>query len=497
MRLAFLNARIRTMDERRPHADSLLIAGPRIECVGPAPQIIPMADKMIDMQGRAILPGFIDAHVHVVWTGMALDAVDLVGVRRIADIVERLRQAARLAPKGDWIFAEGYDRSVMEQYAAPTRGDLDRASTEHPILVRARGGHCSVGNTEAISLIQPSSEAADGVLDGEDNRKALTVAGQRLDDGRRLEAVRRCMDFALSKGVTTVHAMQRVAGQGDPFPARLSDTRFRGRIVVYPTTTDVDWAVRNGFQRIGGCLLIDGGIEAHTAALFGGYADRPERNGRLYFSNEALIHFIKTANEAGLQTAVHAIGDRAIAQVLDAHATIFGQRSCGERRHRIEHFLLPRRQDVERAAALGIAVCAQPAFEWFWGGRKGWFARFFGEERMMCSTPLRSMVAAGVLVGGGSDSYVTPIDPILGVWACVQHPNEKERLTSTHALRLFTVDAARLACMEDEVGTISPGKQADLVVLSDDPCDCPPEKLAAINIEQTWVAGEPVWQRQQ
>lgn len=493
MKTALINANVITMDTARPKAEAVLIEGGRIARVGRSAEIASAADRVVDQSGRTILPGFTDAHVHVVWTGMALVGVDLIGATRIAEMIERVSERAAETPPGEWLFAHGFDESILEDRRPLTRHDLDQASRRHPILVRSRGGHCSVANTAALGIIGPDipSRFPAGLLQGEANRLALAATGRLLSNEARMDAARRCADLALRRGVTTIHAVQRVAGEEDDFPLALRDASLPVRVIVYPTTSNVTWATRHGFPRIGGCLLVDGGIEPHTAALFGGYADRPDLSGDLYFSDEGLYRFLAEADAAGLQTAVHAIGERAIAQALDVHSRLPAARSL---RHRIEHFLVPRREDVRRAADLGIAVCAQPAFERFWGGPHGWFERFLGAERTGRSTPLRSLLRAGARVGGGSDSYVTPMDPLLGIQSAVLHPNPAERISVKEALRLFTMGGALLALQECETGSITPGKRADLVVLSRDPTQCDPSLLAQIGVEETWVGGDCRWQ---
>ncbi|MBM4046080.1 MAG: amidohydrolase family protein [Planctomycetes bacterium] len=315
--------------------------------------------------------------------------------------------------------------------------------------------------------------------------------GAELPVERRYEAIRLAAQRAAEKGVTTVHALEGGNRDDEPELRCLMAGDLPVRVVPYPITEDVEWVKSLGLPRIGGCLLLDGAIEAHTAALFEPYADAPGELGKLYHTREELAQFVRSAHDAGLQIAVHAVGERAIQQFLDVLEPVL-VRSPRDHRHRIEHFIVPTADQIARVARLGVAVCAQPTFERLWGGEQGGFARRLGPSRMKRTTPLRSLLDAGALVAGGSDSYVSPLDPLLGIHSAVNHPNPAQRLTVPEALRLFTLHAARIAFEDHLKGSLEVGKLADFVVLARNPLVVAPNRLKDLEVLKTYVGGSKV-----
>ncbi len=495
-----INADICTMSPARPRAEAMAIEGDRILAVGRTGDVAPLLRNapIHDAQGRAVLPGFIDCHVHAVWTGMAMFGADLVGSASVEDLLERLAGFHRRHPDAEWLCANGYDESVMAEGRPPTLHDLDSLELRRPVLVRQRGGHSCVVNSIAFRRldVNPDTEGVERSASGEPTGRlrgdallgALARAGAELDPSRREEAISRACETALSKGVTTLHALQK-AGPGDAGTIKLlSRGDWPVRIIVYPTTLDAAWAASEGFGRVGGCILLDGALEAHTAALLQPYADESRNVGRLYLGDDEVRGFVVAAHERCLQVSVHAVGERAIGQALDALAYAIGRHPRPDHRHRIEHFILPTSDQISRAAALGVSVCAQPAFEGLWGGSGRWFEKLIG-SRWRRTTPLRAMLDAGILVAGGSDSLVCPIDPLSGIHAAVNHPNVAQRISCEEAVRLFTANAARMGFQEDEVGALLPGTFADIVVLSRNPMLASPEQLAKIAVVMTVVGG--------
>jgi hypothetical protein len=264
-------------------------------------------------------------------------------------------------------------------------------------------------------------------------------------------------------------------------------------LVVYYQTTRVESALGLGLPRIGGCILVDGGHEARTAAFLEPYADNPQNYGVLYFTQEELNAFVWDAHSHGLQVAVHAIGSAAIDQALNAYEQALERLPRSDHRHRIEHFEHPVPGQIIRAARLGVAVGIQPAFNHYWPHPH--FVASLGPERAARANPLRSLMQAGIPLGGGSDAPITPLDPFLGIQSAVAYSRPEERLSVDQALRLFTLDAAWLAFEEKRKGSVEEGKQADLVVLDRNPLKVPPAELQDIQVVMTIHRGEIVYQR--
>jgi predicted amidohydrolase YtcJ len=255
---------------------------------------------------------------------------------------------------------------------------------------------------------------------------------------------------------------------------------------------EIEESLDLGLPQIGGCICADGAFESHTAALFEPYADEPDNYGTLTYTQQEMSDFILRANQAGLQIAIHCEGDRAIEQVLYAYEGALRRFPRKDHRHRIEHFEVPTENQIERAARHGILAAMQPAFlpAFFFRDGVERYEAFLGRPRLRMIHPYRTMLSHGIVLAGGSDSPVTRIDPLSGIEAAATHPHSEERLQVTDAIKMFTVNGARFGFEEDQKGSIETGKAADLVVLSEDPCLVPPERIGKISVEMTLVDGK-------
>jgi predicted amidohydrolase YtcJ len=281
---------------------------------------------------------------------------------------------------------------------------------------------------------------------------------------------------AAMRGVTTVHEMALPLEHGladvETLLAHRRDLPVHVEVLL--GLMDVPKAVELGLDAIGGDLAVDGSIGAHTSALSAPYADG-KGSGLLAFDDEVLEGFFHDGHGAGLQVGMHAIGDRAIEQVIVAWEHIYQRLDSRERRHfrarrhRIEHVEMVSGSQVERLSMLGIAASVQPVFDARWGGPGALYEQGLGAVRADAMNPFRTMLERGVEVGSGSDSPVTPLDPLLGVSALERHHDPAQRLTREEAIRVSTIGGARLAHQEDKKGTLVPGAHADLVAWDDDP----------------------------
>jgi predicted amidohydrolase YtcJ len=255
---------------------------------------------------------------------------------------------------------------------------------------------------------------------------------------------------------------------------------------------NVYFTTRLGFEHLGGCILLDGSIGSYTAALEEDYEGQTGQRGVLYEKQQRLSSFVEEAHEAGVQCAFHAIGPRAIEQVLTAYERALARFPRYDHRHRIEHFEMATDQQIARARDLGLVLSMQPAFEEYWGGPDGMYASRLG-ARWRITNRLRSIVDRGIRLAGGSDTNVTPPEPLLGIHGAVNHPNEEQRLSVREALRMFTIDAAYAGHNETRHGSISPGKEANFVLLDADPFEVARAELRRIRVLQTWYRGRPVY----
>ncbi|MHB1006977.1 MAG: amidohydrolase [Chloroflexota bacterium] len=510
--LALVGANVVTMDARLPRAEAVLAERGRITRVGTTSEVLaarsPSTD-VVDLRGRTVLPGFVDTHVHLMATGLACIGLPLNDCASLDQVLALVR----LAPPGESpLRGVGLDPDLLAEGRYPTRTELDEAVGDRAVYLVRRDMHSAVLNTRALGLVplpletpglerDPSTGALSGVLHGEAWYRASLMLSDFVDAATWRRALRAAVDEALAAGCTTVHALEGGFTSADAEVATVAEYAAIGphpgerhlKVVLWWQTTAVAAARARGLPRVGGCVLVDGSFGSHTAALSEPYADKAEWRGGLYLTDEELERFVGEAHAAGMQVAVHAIGDRAIDQALSAYAKVLAAHPRADHRHRIEHFLLPSEEHVRLAARLGIHLGVQPTFLMQWAGEGGLYEHRLGSTREARVLPLRSLVDQGLVLGGGSDSTVTPLNPLLGVQAAATARNPERRLTPYEALRLYTLDAVRLAFAENEQGTVTPGKAADLVVLGADPLAVSPEAIAAIPVEMTIVDGEQAW----
>jgi hypothetical protein len=513
--LALTGGPLLTFDPKHPSGVTIVIRGERIHAVGRAADLqaeVRGAAQVIDLAGRPCLPGFIDTHAHVVVTGMAHFVVDLSPVRTLGQCLGALKARVEGTRPGEWVVGYGLAAGLLEgaERRLPNRHELDALALDRPVFVGERTGHACALNSAGLATLDlpagtPGIERdadgeALGILDGEANSLAsaqtdLIFAGQ-IGYERLVAAA--CRE-ALQAGLTTLHALDGAQAVNDPGVLALlaRGERAAPRIVVYYQTREVEAAVRLGLPRIGGCgaCWVDGAFTPHTARLLEPYADRPETSGRLYFGDEELLEFFRRAHKAGLQISVHCVGDGAVEQALRAYEAVLGESPRADHRHRIEHAELITADQMRRARAMGIVLAIQPAFNHFWRHDE-FYPPLIGTERAARVDPVRSLIEAGLIVAGGSDSTVTPLRPLLGVHSAVNHSNPAERVDPLTALRLFTADAAYLAFEEGQKGSLTPGKLADTVVLGADPLAAGPAEIKDIPVEMTIVGGEVVYARE-
>ncbi|MBI2265258.1 MAG: amidohydrolase [Armatimonadetes bacterium] len=497
--LIFINGTFLSCSESR--GEYLAVRGGRIVGFGPKGEFESFRGprtEILDLGGKTVLPGFIDSHVHFVQTGLNLSARNLTSCSSIAEIQESLSDGK----DGGWILGHGFDDFLLKEKRFPTREDLDQVSKDRPLFISRRDHHSCVLNSKGVETLELPSDLeggdlALGIFRAMANNVVRSKVYKDLDDGARWKAIRAASRLAVERGVTTLHALEG----GTLFSDRDIEAFLRAipllevKCLLYWQTRDVRAVQRLGLSRIGGCLLIDGSLGSRTAALSSPYDDDPSTSGVLYFSEEELYALVSDARKAGLQTSFHAIGDRAIELVLDAYERVLREIPREDGRLRIEHCELPTPEQIERIRSLGVALGVQPAFEQLWGGPDRMYAERLGKERAAQTNPFASMLDKGILLAGGSDSDVTPLDPILGLHAAINHPNRAQQLTVEQGIRLFTVEGARIGFEERRKGTIECGKEADLVVLSGNPLTTRASEIKELSVLMTFVDGKCVYRR--
>ncbi len=483
-----------------PEADALAIRCGRVIRVGRFPELkdlIGPGTRVLDLAGKAILPGFIDAHVHFVRVGLERTFfVDLSDVGSLEEALERLREAAR-DRQGEWVVARGWDESRWPERRPLERVDLDRVVPRQPCCAIRVDGHLVVCNTLALARCShPEGERVDRDL-GHLREKAAwdLLDAIRLDQRALVEAVAAASRHAAELGVTAVAEMSGKPEYLRAYLHALDEGRLRTRVFLYLPLERLGEAAGLGLRRgFGGELLrivgikafMDGSIGAHTAALSAPYRDR-DTEGSLLISAEELARAWRKASRAELQVAVHAIGDRAIGEVIRA-ARIAGISRYD--RHRIEHLELPAEEHLAEMAELGLVASMQPNFVVNWSGPGKLYEERLGPERDSRIDPHRLVLDKGIPLAFGSDGM--PMGPLYGIRGAVSPPHPMQRISIEEALDAYTRGAAFSLFAEGELGELSPGKRADLVVLSGDPRVAP---LEGIRVEMTLLSGEVVFRR--
>lgn len=487
------NALIHTLNPQQPCAHALLIRNGRIVAIdGTIPHAPDVPVR--DLGGSVVVPGFIDSHVHLLWTGVQQFALDLQRMNTVAEVQERVQAEAERLPAGHTILGFSLDHTAFPEQP-PSAADLDAVAPHHPVLLKGHTGHLTIANSAAMRVFElgPATSGwhANGTLVGAANtatawRGPTEYAAQIGWD----QVFGAAAQAAVRVGITTIHALEGSDAPDDAGVRALLDRAesLPVGIVLYWQTTHVA-AVRSlGLKRIGGCIWIDGDFSPHTAALKQPYADQPESYGALYLADDRLQRFVDAAHAAGLQIALHCVGDAAVAQVLHAYDRALESYPRPDHRHRIEHFEVYDSELLHDARRLGVSAAIQPAFDGYFGGIAT-NARYLGWERAQRADAIATFDRHGIPIGGGSDSTVTPLGPLYGMRCAVNHSNPSERVSPERALRLWTIDNARLAFEERNKGTLEVGKLADIVVLDDDPLTVPPATMAAIKVVLTIKGG--------
>lgn len=499
----FTNGFVRTVDGDEV-ADWTLIDDATIVGTGRGDDV-PDADRVVDMDGATLIPGFCDAHVHIPATGLYAHGLDFRAETRAAAIVEAYRKRAGdegilFGGNFEDPLDEPLDRHRLDSAVGPRLALLARADMHSCVVSTALLDELSLDGLEGVDVDDA------GYPSGYLREKAAAEAWRWFDANlpreQERDAIRAAVQLAYAKGVTCVHDMYVVEWRGWASFEVLAEVMADVRLdwTPYIATEDVDRVRALGLPRIGGDWFLDGSFGSHTAWLNDPYEPPPPAGsppaGISYRSDDEVISFFTEAHRAGLQTGVHAIGDAAIDQALTGWETVaddVGVEEVRALRHRIEHFECASDEDMRRARRLNIGISVQPAFDRYWGGRAGMYSRRIGWDRSAGMNRFKTMVDTGLTVGAGSDSTVTPLDPFLQMAALREHHVAGEQIDGLSALSCHTLGAHALSRSESLLGTIEPGKRADVALLSRDPATTPSDELDHIEVLGTWIRGTRVW----
>ena len=375
-----------------------------------------------------VFPGFVDSHIHLVGYGETFIFPDLSNAESKEDAMERIFEGLSVSKYTGFLYAFGLKRERIEI----TSKDLDKISKKTPIILRRIDGHSVYLNQKAREFLGISYKEE---YKGEDNTKIIKEVEKRIPEEIKEEGVLKAEEKLLSHGVT--HAVSMTSPEDVEFLLKLKD-RLNIEITIFPETQDIRFVKKLGLPRIGGCIRIDGLFASHTAALSKNYQDENTK-GILYFSDEELERFIKEADREGLQLTFHAIGDRAVKQLLSIYEKVIEEKN--PKRHRIEHaeLLFPRL--LERIKRLEVILSMQPAFELYWGGKEGMYEKRLG-ERKRYTNPFKTLFQHNIKICFGSDAPITEPIPSNVFKGCMEHPNPEERISFKEAITAYTENGA-------------------------------------------------------
>lgn len=527
--LIITNGKIWTVDKAMPTAQAVAVVDERIVAVGSATEIETWRGpqtRVIDAGGKLVLPGFNDAHVHFVSGGMQLDNVQLKDATSAQEFARLIGERAKVTPKGEWILGGNWDETKWTPPNIPTKQLIDALTPDNPVFVTRYDGHMGVANSVALRLAGITAQTQDPpggtiVRDAQGNptgalkdaaAELMYKAIPELTHDQRVRIVKRAMAHAASLGVTSVQNMSADYEDIAVYDELLQRGELITRIYAAPLIGNVhDLAkigVRHAFGgpylRIGALKgFADGSLGSGTAYFYEPFLNQGDNHGLL--SDE--MHPISlmrdrmmTADAAGLQLCTHAIGDQAISIILDLYAEVTKAHGEADRRFRIEHAQHMAAKDFARFAELHVIASVQP----YHAIDDGRFAEaHIGRERSSRTYAFRTLLDHGVRLALGTDWEVAPLDPMQTVYAAVtratldgKNPGgwfPEQKLTVPETIEAYTMGSAYAEFQDNVKGSITPGKLADLVELSDDIFTVPPEKIRDVHVLKTILGGKVIF----
>ena len=526
--LIITNAAVYTVDKQHPTAQAVAVIDSRIVAVGSNAEIDSWRSpqtKAINARGKLVLPGFNDAHVHFLQGGAQLDQVNLTDAASPEEFARRIGRQVKKTPKGEWVLGGRWDETKWAKPELPTKELVDPLTGETPIFVERYDGHEALANSAAMKLAGVDARTPDvpgGIItrDASGNPTGIFKdAAQELiykvippmSREQRLRAVRRALEHAASLGVTSVQHMNPEFADVAAYSELAEKGELTTRMYAVPMETQWQEQAKVGIRRAWGSSFLrlgavkgcaDGSLGSRTAYMFEPFDDDPGNRGLL--SDEmhppsAMRDRLMQADAAGLQLRVHAIGDRAISMILDIFSDIEREHGYHDQRFTIEHAQHMAQKDFERFAQLHVIASMQP-YHAIDDGR--WAEKRLGHQRARYSYAWRSFLDHGVTLAFGTDWPVAPLNPMLGIYAAVTRATldgknadgwvPEEKITVQEAVEAYTMGSAYAEFQEHEKGSITPGKLADMVVLSDDIFHIKPEAIRNVKVETTIVGGKAV-----
>jgi predicted amidohydrolase YtcJ len=514
--LALVNADIKTMNPHKPFARAVAITGSKIVKVGTNQEVkklIGDSTQVINLEGKTIVPGLIDTHVHVADFGRCLMWLDLTTAQSIVELQNMVKTKAEQTSAGRWIIGRGWNNNRFKEKRLLNLQDLDAATSNNPVILYHEAAMICAVNSEAMRLAAVTEQTSPpeagtidknpetGKLTGIFRSTATNLIWQVVpepDIDELTEASALALQKIVEAGITNVHWLVLSEIEFPVIERLYAEGRLLVRVNVVvpegmmPKATNLQ-SSNPLLLRVGGvAVYVDGYLDSKTAALFEPYSDEPGNSGKILYAAEALAASVQNVLVAGLQPVIHAMGDKAVDLALKT-IEMPHEKTV---RFRMEQAALLNQELIQRLMVQDVVVSVQPkviSTEFtVWSATKS-----LGAQRAKWLHPLKSLLEAGVKVAGGSDCPMEPLNPLLGLQESVLRPSfPEQRLSMEEALRMYTVDGAYCSSEEAIKGSIEEGKLADLTVLSEDPFTVPSDKISTIAISMTIIDGKVAFSRQ-
>jgi hypothetical protein len=529
--LVLVNGKIRTVNDKQPEVEAVAVLGNRIAAVGSTEEIrkwVGENTKVIDLQGKRVTPGFNDSHAHFLDGGLGLASVQLRDARTPEEFRDRIRDFAAKSPKGRWILNGNWDHEKWARPLLPTRRLIDSVTPDNPVFINRLDGHMCLANSLALKLAGVTRETPDppgGTIVRDSNGEPTGVLKDaamnyvykvipKPSEEVMAEAIRAAMRYAAENGVTSVQDMSASPDVFAVYQKLLANGELNVRIYGLQPLSEWERLARTGVRagfgndklKIGGLKgFADGSLGSTTALFFEPYLDDPKTSGLPsdeMFPESKMLNNILGADRAGLQIAVHAIGDKANKTILDMFAEVEKQNGPRDRRLRIEHAQHLRPEEIKRFGAGRVIASMQP-YHAIDDGR--WAENRIGPDRAKGTYAFRSLLDAGATLAFGSDWFVAPMEPMMGIYAAVtrrtldgKRPRgwvPEQKITVAEAVRAYTLGSAYASFDEGAKGSIEVGKLADLAALSADIFNIDPVEIERTKVVMTILDGKVIYER--
>lgn len=528
--LIVTNARVYTADEARPLAEAFAVRDGRIVFVGSRQEANALkgaSTRVLDAAGKTVIPGMVDAHAHFGGLAQTLRSVDLVGTRSYDEVIARVVERAKTIPKGSWIQGRGWDQNAWGDTRFPTHEKLSAALPDHPVVLERVDGHAVLINALAMQRAELTAATKDpsggkilrdtrGAPSGVLVDKASGLVESRIPAPTAAEtrgALKEAISVMHRWGLTGMHDAGASRGLIDLYEdmAKQKELNLRLYVMISDDSAAIDHYMRIGPRSAlyDGQLWVraiklyaDGAMGSRGAALLEPYSDDPNNTGLLLSAPAHIRDVAERGLKSGFQINTHAIGDRGNRVVLDAYEQALKAQPTADHRFRVEHAQTLHYDDLPRFAQLGVIPSMQASHQ---TSDMYWIGKRLGPTRVLGAYAWRSLINSGVVIPNGSDFPVEQVNPLISFHAAIarQDANDwpaggwlpEQRMTREEALRSMTLWPAYSAFQEKEMGSLTPGKVADFVLLDQDIMRVPPELVLKTNVLATYVGGKAVYEK--